>query len=83
VLASAQRGWMPDGQLRRGVAYGVAAAVTFGASAPLATRLVDEVDPQLLAGLLYGAAMALAPFAASRGRSRLRCVAATSVASGW
>ena len=47
--------------------------MTFGASAPLATRLVDHIDPQLLAGLLYGgAAAALAPFAASHRRSEAR-----------
>ena len=45
---------------RRGVLLGLAAAVSFGISAPLAKRLLDDVSPQMLAGLLYvGAFVAL------------------------
>lgn len=52
---------------RRGALLGLAAACTFGVSAPLATRLVDDTDAQLLAGLLYlGAAVALAPVLLTR-----------------
>lgn len=44
----------------RGAVLGIAAAALFGASTPLAKHLVGEVQPQLLAGLLYaGAAMVL------------------------
>ena len=45
---------------RVGAAAGLLSAVAFGASAPLAQRLVHHRDPQLLAGLLYaGAAICL------------------------
>jgi len=45
---------------RRGVLLGLAAAISFGVSAPLATRLLDRVSAQMLAGLLYvGAFIAL------------------------
>jgi len=45
---------------RRGVLLGLAAAVSFGISAPLAKRLLDDIRPQMLAGLLYlGAFVAL------------------------
>lgn len=37
----------------RGVAYGLAAAALFGVSAPLAKRLLPEIDPLLFAALLY------------------------------
>lgn len=54
---------------RRGALLGLAAAGTFGVSAPLATRLVDDTDAQLLAGLLYlGATLALAPALLTRRR---------------
>lgn len=36
-----------------GAVYGLAAAALFGLSAPIAKLLVDEVSPQVLAGLLY------------------------------
>jgi drug/metabolite transporter (DMT)-like permease len=36
-----------------GITFGLAAAITFGASTPFAKRLLDDVTPQLLAGLLY------------------------------
>jgi drug/metabolite transporter (DMT)-like permease len=62
-----------QGHLRRGLVCGIGAAVTFGASAPFATRLVEEADPQLLAGLLYaGAALALAPVAATHRPAEAR-----------
>jgi drug/metabolite transporter (DMT)-like permease len=38
---------------RRGLTLGFAAAVSFGLSVPLSKRLLDDVSPQLLAGLLY------------------------------
>lgn len=44
---------------RRGAIAGLASALAFGASAPLAQRLVQGRDPQLLAGLLYAGAAAL------------------------
>jgi drug/metabolite transporter (DMT)-like permease len=40
----------------RGAVFGLAAAALFGASAPMAKRLLPEVPPVLLAGLLYGGA---------------------------
>jgi len=53
-----------------GIACGLAGAVLFGASAPLAKHLVGQVTPQLLAGLLYlGAAAALGPVVALRPRA--------------
>jgi drug/metabolite transporter (DMT)-like permease len=49
---------------------GLGAAVTFGASAPFAKRLLDEASPQLLAGLLYiGAFAVLAAAVPLRRRS--------------
>lgn len=65
----------------RGALRCFVAAVLFGASAPLAAELADDVSPFSLAGLLYvGAALAVLPVvgralpsrdAARRGRSRL------------
>lgn len=44
----------------RGALYGLLAAALFGLSAPLAKRLLGEMSPQILAGLLYlGAGVAL------------------------
>lgn len=61
---------------RRGALIGLAAAVSFGAAAPLAKLLLDEAGPQLLAGLLYlGAFMVLAaavPFRRHAGEARLQ-----------
>ena len=37
----------------RGIVLGLAAAVSFGVSAPFAKRLLDDVSPQMLAGVLY------------------------------
>jgi|JI10StandDraft_1071094.scaffolds.fasta_scaffold199222_2 drug/metabolite transporter (DMT)-like permease len=42
-----------SGSQRRGALYGLAAAALFGLSAPVAKRLLGEVGPQVLAGLLY------------------------------
>jgi drug/metabolite transporter (DMT)-like permease len=45
---------------QRGALYGLSAAALFGLSAPIAKRLLGEVSPVLLAGLLYlGAGLAL------------------------
>jgi drug/metabolite transporter (DMT)-like permease len=53
----------------RGVAYGIAAGVCFGVTAPLAKRLGADVAPLPLAGLLYlGAGLGLSPVAARRRR---------------
>ncbi len=61
---------------RSGYAVGFAAAVLFGVSAPAAKLLLDDVGPQLLAGLLYlGAFLAVAPiarFGPSRHEAKLR-----------
>ncbi|HEX2877150.1 MAG TPA: EamA family transporter [Polyangiaceae bacterium] len=47
-------------QSRRGAVYGLVAAALFGLSAPLAKRLLGEMTPQILAGLLYlGAGLGL------------------------
>jgi drug/metabolite transporter (DMT)-like permease len=37
----------------RGTLYGLASAALFGLSAPLSKRLLPDVGPMLLAGLLY------------------------------
>jgi drug/metabolite transporter (DMT)-like permease len=59
---------------RRGVLLGLAAALSFGISAPLAKRLLADVSPQMLAGLLYvGAFVALSAFRPRRrSEARLR-----------
>jgi drug/metabolite transporter (DMT)-like permease len=59
---------------RRGVLLGLAAAVSFGISAPLAKRLLSDVSPQILAGLLYvGAFVALSAVRPARqSEARLR-----------
>src|SRR5262245_47312154 len=54
---------------RRGVLLGLAAAISFGISAPLAKRLLADVDPQMLAGLLYVGAFAA--LSAVRPRARV------------
>jgi drug/metabolite transporter (DMT)-like permease len=54
----------------RGALLGLLAAATFGVSAPLAKALLDDADPQLLAGQLYaGAAVALGSASALRPRT--------------
>lgn len=51
---------MSKGEASRGAALGLLAAALFGVSAPLAKRLLGDVTPQVLAGLLYlGAGLAL------------------------
>jgi drug/metabolite transporter (DMT)-like permease len=61
---------------RSGYAIGLIAALLFGASAPVSKVLLDDVGPQMLAGLLYlGAFLAVAPFVrfgARRSEARLR-----------
>jgi drug/metabolite transporter (DMT)-like permease len=55
---------------RRGLAYALAAAVLFGASAPLAKLLIAESSPQLIAGLLYlGSGVGLAIVTLARGKT--------------
>ena len=59
-----------------GYAIGLAAAILFGLSAPASKRLLDDLGPQMLAGLLYlGAFLAIAPLVrggARRREARLR-----------
>ena len=43
----------PASALKRGAVFGLLAAALFGLSAPLAKRLLGEMTPQVLAGLLY------------------------------
>src|SRR3954452_8124763 len=43
---------------RRGLLLGLGAAVSFGLSAPFAKRLLDDVRPEMLAGVLYLGAFA-------------------------
>jgi drug/metabolite transporter (DMT)-like permease len=60
---------------RVGAIAGLASALAFGASAPLAQRLVRDGDPQQLAGLLYAGAAAclwLVGGPARRHEARLR-----------
>jgi len=53
--------------MRSGIAFALLAAVLFGASTPLAKRLVGEVPPIMLAGLLYaGSGIGLAIVLAAR-----------------
>jgi drug/metabolite transporter (DMT)-like permease len=60
----------PSGEQRKGAFYGLLAASTFGISAPIAKRLLGEVSPTVLAGLLYlGAGIGLTAFRVLR-RSR-------------
>jgi drug/metabolite transporter (DMT)-like permease len=54
------------------LAFGLAAAASFGISAPLATRLLDDVDPQMLAGLLYVGAFLALCLVPSRRRNEAR-----------
>lgn len=51
---------MTRGEAPKGAALGLLAAALFGVSAPLSKRLLGDVTPQVLAGLLYlGAGLAL------------------------
>lgn len=57
--------------MRRGLLRCAAAAVLFGASTPVASRLTEDVGPLSLAGLLYlGAALAVVPYAIRNPPSR-------------
>jgi drug/metabolite transporter (DMT)-like permease len=67
-------------QSRRGALLGLAAAASFGVSAPLAKLLLAGVPPLLLAGVLYlGAAFALWLHRAVRGASGEAQVTAVDV----
>jgi drug/metabolite transporter (DMT)-like permease len=51
------------GAPRRGIAQCALAAVLFGATTPIASRIADDMNAGTLAGLLYlGAVLAVAPF---------------------
>lgn len=53
----------------RGTLYGVASAALFGVSAPLSKRLLPDIGPMLLAGILYlGAGAGLTVVSLVRGR---------------
>jgi drug/metabolite transporter (DMT)-like permease len=53
----------------RGALYGIASAALFGLSAPLSKRLLPNIGPMLLAGLLYlGAGAGLTLVSVVRGR---------------
>src|SRR5262249_1519311 len=62
--------WRSDDVInRRGIWYAVAAAILFGASAPIAKVLLRDAPPQLLAGLLYtGSGVGLGFLALTRRR---------------
>ncbi|MFO0580584.1 MAG: EamA family transporter [Polyangia bacterium] len=60
----------PSPPALRGAFLGLLAAALFGVSAPLAKRLLGELRPQLLAGLLYlGAGLSLSLYRAVRRRT--------------
>lgn len=60
----------PHSHDRRGALFGLLAAALFGLSAPLAKRLLGEMTPQILAGLLYlGAGLGLSGWRAIRPAS--------------
>jgi len=51
-----------------GIAYALLGAVLFGASTPIAKLLVGEIEPVMLAGLLYaGSGVGLGLWLAARG----------------
>ncbi len=59
----------------RGALYGVASAALFGLSAPLSKRLLPDIGPMLLAGLLYlgaGAGLAIVSLIRRRPWPRFR-----------
>jgi drug/metabolite transporter (DMT)-like permease len=63
--------------MQKGIAYGLASAVLFGISTPVAKILVGSVSPVMLAGLLYGGSgLGLLFLLVLRGPSRKR---ATSI----
>ena len=57
---------------RRGLVFGLAAATAFGISAPLAKVLLDDVRPEMLAGLLYLGAFAALGVLGRRSPSEAR-----------
>jgi len=70
---------------RIGIPLALASAVLFGASTPLAKLLLGQIDPWMMAGLLYlGAGLGMA-----RGRrwvcrrSRRRCAGPICPGSAW
>jgi drug/metabolite transporter (DMT)-like permease len=62
----------PWSSSHRGVFLGLCAAVSFGISAPLAKLLLDDVRPQMLAGLLYVGAFAALGLVGRQSRSAAR-----------
>ena len=71
-----------------GVASAILAALLFGASTPFAKRLVGEMPPQVLAGLLYlgsgvGLTLVLAARALLARRGALRVALPTGREWGW
>jgi len=81
----------PASDERVGALYGLAAAALFGLSAPIAKRLLSDVSPQVLAGLLYlGAGLGLSAWRVARPvtqeaklqRSDLRALAGVVVCGG-
>jgi drug/metabolite transporter (DMT)-like permease len=54
------------------VLSGLAAAISFGVSAPLAKRLLDNAEPQMLAGILYLGAFIALSIVRPRSRSEAR-----------
>lgn len=57
----------PGSHARRGAVFGLLAAALFGLSAPLSKRLLGEMTPQVLAGLLYlGSGLGLSAWYAVR-----------------
>jgi drug/metabolite transporter (DMT)-like permease len=68
--------------MRGAALLAIAAAALFGASAPVAKRLLAEVAPPLLAALLYaGAGLMALPLAARAWRRRLSSAARSTVGS--
>ena len=64
---------MQAGLRNVGVQAGIASAILFGAGTPVAKLLLGEVDPWLLAGLLYtGSGLALGAFRVLRRAQRVR-----------
>jgi drug/metabolite transporter (DMT)-like permease len=57
---------------QRGILLGLAAAVTFGVSAPLAKVLLDHAQPVMLAGILYLGAFAALVLVGRRGHFEAR-----------
>ena len=76
VVGSYDEWVMPRAGPRLGLLIGLAAAVTFGVGTPFAKLLLEDVGPQLLAGLLYlgafGALAAATPFRGRRVEADLR-----------